>query len=455
MHVLILAAGQGKRMHSALPKVLHSVLHRPMLHYVVDLAKSLSAESISVVVGHGEEKVREACTQFTGMNFFSQKEQKGTAHAVRMAESHLKKLEGTLLILYGDVICLTKETLEEFYKNHEKSGVDVSVLSAKVEKPKGYGRILRNSSGDFVGIREEVDCSEKERAISEINSGIYAFNVRTLCRILDRISNRNHQGEFYLTDSIEILVEEKHKATAHLIGDPQEIQGVNDRNELSLVEKTLQSRTNLRYMLQGVSILNPESVSIDPVCEIGEDTLIEGGVTLVASKIGRNVVIESGTRILHSEVEPGTRLKQGCYIEHSHIGMNCQVGPYAHLRPETTLSQNVKIGNFVETKKSTMGEGSKAPHLTYLGDATVGKDVNIGCGFITCNYDGKKKFTTVIEDGVFIGSDSQAVAPVVLGKGSYIAAGTTITRNVPPDSLAISRGKQQNKEGFAARRKKN
>ncbi len=451
-HVLILAAGKGKRMHSELPKVLHPVLYRPMLHWVLDLALGIPHETVSVVVGHGEKEVREACAEFEGIQFLHQKNQLGTGDAVRTAEPSLAGKEGSLIVLSGDVILLTKATMEQLLEKHTRRKAGCTLVTAKVAQPKGYGRILRGDDGKMFGIREEGDCSEEERAINEVNAGIYCFDMKKLFAALEKVGTRNKQGEYYLTDVIEILNKEKAGLATVRLEDPRDMTGINDRAAVAEVEGILQSRVNHAFMMNGVRLQNPSSIFIDPKCRIEKDVVIEQGCYLVKSVIEAGVVIESHSRIVNSVIGAGTHIKQGSYVTDSQVGADCAVGPYAHFRPGTRLEKDVKIGNFVEVKKSLMREGSKASHLSYIGDADIGKNSNLGCGFITCNFDGgPTKHKTVIEENVFVGSDSQMVAPVTVGANSYVASGTTVTRNVPPDSLAIARTKMEVKEGAASR----
>lgn len=454
-HVLILAAGRGKRMHSDLPKVLHPVLYRPMLHYVLDLAHAIAHETISVVVGFGEKEVRERCKEFEGVQFLVQKTQAGTGDAVKTAQESLAGKEGSLIVLSGDVILLTGATLNQVMEKHARRKAGCTLVTAKVEAPKGYGRILRGDDGKMIGIREEGDCSEEEREINEVNAGIYCFDLKKLFSALDRINNKNKQGEYYLTDVIEILAKEKAGLATVRLDDPRDMTGINDRAALSDVEGILQARVNRAYMMNGVRLQNPASIYIDPRCRIEKEVVIEQGCYVVSSVLEKGVVVESHTRIVNSLIGEGTHVKQGSYITDAQVGADCAVGPYAHFRPGTRLENGVKVGNFVEVKKSLLREGAKASHLSYIGDADIGKNVNLGCGFITCNYDGGPvKHKTVIEENVFVGSDSQIVAPATLGAGSYIASGTTVTGNVPAESLAISRGKMVIKEGFAIKFRK-
>jgi bifunctional UDP-N-acetylglucosamine pyrophosphorylase/glucosamine-1-phosphate N-acetyltransferase len=319
-------------------------------------------------------------------------------------------------------------------QQHQSSGAKATVLTAKLANPKGYGRMIRNSEGKLIAIREQVDCTEAEAKVNEVNSGTYLFDTQSLFSALKNLNSNNKQGEFYLTDTLSAILSAGGSIESSLLADSNEMLGINDRLAASEVETLLQRRINESWMLRGVTMREPQSIWIDVRTQLAPDVTIERGCTLINTKVGE-----------------GTHLKPGCYIEDSVIGEQCVLGPYAHLRPGTVLKKKVKIGNFVELKKATMDEGSKASHLSYIGDAEVGKEVNIGCGFITCNYNGITKEKTIIEDNVFVGSDSQTVAPVTIGKGSYVASGTTVTKNVPPDSLVISRGRQTVRPGYAKR----
>jgi len=452
-HIVILAAGLGKRMHSRMPKVLHPVLFRPMLHYVLDLAKAIPNESVHVVVGHGSGEVKKACEAYPEVNFVHQDRQLGTAHAVSMLEAFLKTQNGQALILSGDVILLRPSTIKSMLSHHANEKAHCTLLTTFLDDPKGYGRVLRGSGQTITDIREEADCSDKEREIREINCGIYCFEIPSLVSALSKVTNTNAQKEYYLPDTVRFLLGKKIASFA--VADSNEIMGINDRYALWTAEKILQERINRILMHRGVTLKDPQTTFIDTTSKIDSDVTIEGGCNIINSTIHSGVIIESGCRISKSIVESESHVKQGSYIENSEIGNQCTVGPYAHLRPHSVLKKGVKIGNFVELKKSVMGEGSKASHLAYVGDAEVGNNVNLGCGFITCNYDGRpEKHKTIIEDDVFIGSDSQTVAPVRVGKGSYVASGTTLTEDVPPYSLALSRGRQVTKEGYAKKYKK-
>lgn len=449
LHILILAAGQGKRMHSRLPKVLHPILFQPMLHHVLDVARAIPHDSVSVIVGHGEEQVRAACEGYQGLQFFRQTEQRGTAHAVRVAEPFLAKQSGDVLILSGDVPLLQKSSLESLLRVHREMSAALSFFTASLDRPAGYGRVLR-SGGKVTGVREAADCTPPERALREVNAGIYCFRLKEMLAALARIGSGNKQGEFYLTDAIGMLVADGARVEGVGMEDPREMSGVNDRADQAEVETLLQSRINRAWMLKGVSLEDPGSVRIDARSQLAADVRIEAGVRIIRSRIGAGSVVEAGSRIVDCTLAACT-IKQGSYLEQSEVGEGSTVGPYAHLRPGSQLGRDVKIGNFVELKKAKMGDGSKASHLAYIGDAEIGRDSNLGCGFITCNFDGVHKHFTTIEEEVFVGSDSQMVAPVHVGRGSYIAAGSTITKAVPPDSLAFSRGRQVNKVGYAAK----
>ncbi len=432
-------------MHSSLPKVLHPVLFRPMLHPVLDLARSLSPQSVTVVVGHGEDQVRQACSAYNDVQFAVQKEQNGTGHAVLQTAALLEKKGGRVLVLCGDVVLLRPSSVEALLRAEGEA----AVLTAEVTVPKGYGRILRDTTGAVCGIREEADCSPGEREICEVNTGVYVFRSELLWPALHRLGKGNAQGEQYLTDVVESLVQQGKKVNSVCLEDSEEMTGINDRVALARVEAVLRRRVNEAWMLSGVTLQDPDSIWIDALCEIEPDVLIERGCLLIDSVVGGGSVIEAGCRVVGCELAAGVHVKQGSYLERSQVGPGSTVGPYAHLRPDTVLGPKVKIGNFVEVKASQLGEGSKASHLSYIGDAEIGAEVNLGCGLITCNYDGKKKHKTIIEDRVFVGSDTQLVAPVRLGAGCYIASGSTITQDVPADALAITRGKQTNKPGFA------
>lgn len=447
-HILVLAAGKGTRMRSSLPKVLQPALCRPMLHHVLELAFSLPHRSVSVVVGHGGEAVRASCTGFDA-RFFSQQPQLGTAHAVRAAESFLATQDGDVLILSGDVILLRQKTVWGLIQRHQEAKAACTVAVTRVTEPRGYGRVIRRD-GRLADIREEADCSPEERAITEVNGGVYCFKVRPLLEAVAQVGNRNGQGEYYLPDAVRLIAAGGAPVADWTVEDAEELLGVNDFAALAQAEAALRQRVNREVMLQGVRLLEPQTTIIDQSCRFGRDVVVEGGCVLLGAELGDGVVVERGSRIVRSRVEAGAVIRQGSYLHESQVGERSTVGPYAHLRPGARLAEDVRVGNFVEVKNATLAPGVKAGHLSYIGDAEVGRDVNVGCGFITCNYDGgPKKLRTVIEDGVFIGSDVQCVAPVHIGAGSFVAAGSTVTEDVPPDSLVLGRARQTTKAGYA------
>ena len=439
---LILAAGKGTRMKSSKPKVLFESAGKPMLDYVLDLAYSCGAEKIDIVIGNGADEVKEHVGSRGSFSY--QENQRGTADAVLAAEKTLKNHNGYVLILCGDMPLVKPETLKNFMKSAQKE--PISFISVDVANPFGYGRVVRTVDGRVERIVEEKDASLDEKTIKEINTGIYFCDTKVLLDRLSRVNNKNAQNEFYLTDIV------KEGAFAYKAEDESEFLGVNNRVQLAESSKVFWKRRALKFMEAGVSIHDPETFYADELVEIENDTEIYPNVYLHGKTIiKKGCVIMSGCRIIESAIDEGCNILDNCYITESRVGKNSSVGPMAQLRPGTVLVGNNKIGNFVEIKKSVIDEGSKASHLTYLGDAEIGKNVNIGCGTITCNYDGISKYKTVIEDDVFVGSDVQLVAPVKIGKGALIAAGSTITQNVPADALAITRAEMQTREGWVSR----
>jgi bifunctional UDP-N-acetylglucosamine pyrophosphorylase/glucosamine-1-phosphate N-acetyltransferase len=379
--------------------------------------------------------------------------QLGTAHALQQTEIPLAGKEGTLLLLSGDVPLLTAETLRQLTETHHAAGAAATVVTAAVERPSGYGRIVR-SNGRIARIVEERDASPAEREIREINSGIYAFALAPLFDALRGIAPQNAQGEFYLTDLVAIYNRRKLSVETFLIQDSQEIRGVNSRTELAEVSRLVRQQKNEELMAGGVTLVDPSSTYIGPDVEIGPDTVIHPGVIIEGrTRIGKSSEIQGHVRIRDSEIGDRVAINNFCLIVGSQVADGVSVGPFAHLRPETVVGEGAKIGNFVELKKTSMGAGSKAQHLSYLGDATIGANVNVGAGTITCNYDGTTKSQTIIEDGAFIGSDSQLVAPVRVGKGAYVAAGSSVTEDVPAGALGIARSRQTNIEGWVERKK--
>lgn len=454
VHVAILAAGQGTRMKSTLPKVLHPVAGRSLIQHVLDTAAALNPATVTVVVGHRAEMVREHLAGRPDVRFALQEPQLGTAHAVQQVESVLRGRSGTLVLLSGDVPLLSAATVRRLLETHTAAGAAATVVTAAVERPYGYGRIVRHE-GQIARIVEERDATPEERKIREINSGIYAFDLPVLFDALRGIASQNAQGEFYLTDLVDIYRRRGLPVETLVIDNPQETRGINSRTELAEVSKLVRQTKNEELMAAGVTIIDPATTYIDADVRVGADTVIHPGVVIEGqTSIGAACEIQGQVRIVDSEIADRVTINNFCLIVGARVADGVSIGPFAHLRPETTVGQGAKIGNFVELKKTTLGAGSKASHLSYLGDATIGANVNIGAGTITCNYDGAKKHATVIEDGVFIGSDSQLIAPVRVGRGAYVAAGSSITSDVPAGSLGIARGRQSNIEGWVGRKKK-
>ena len=445
---VILAAGQGTRMKSALPKVLHRAAGKALLAHVVETAVALNASPVIPVVGHGAEEVRVAMAG-QQLRFALQAEQLGTGHALLCAEESLNGFSGDLLLLCGDVPLLHENTLRALIDHHRQQAACVTILTAEMENPEGYGRIIRGA-GEVEGIVEEKDADESERQIREINTGIYLFRAPQVFDLLRDVDNRNVQGEYYLTDVVAAARSAGERVEALLIDDAEEAMGINDRVQLAEAGKIMRQRINDTHLRAGVTIIDPAATYIDPDVSIGPDTLIHPGVHLRGrTRIGKGCEIEPGVIVTECIIGDKVHIKPGSVLSESTVGNNCAIGPMAHLRPGTVLTGDNKIGNFVETKKAIIGEKSQASHLTYIGDASLGKNVNIGCGTITCNYDGVNKHRTTIADDVFVGSDVQFIAPVTIGRGSLIGAGSTITQDVPADALAISRSEQKNIAGWA------
>jgi bifunctional UDP-N-acetylglucosamine pyrophosphorylase/glucosamine-1-phosphate N-acetyltransferase len=453
-HVVILAAGKGTRMKSALPKVLHRVAGVPLIDHVLRAASALSPSSIVVVVGHHAAQLEAALRIRPGLSFALQEPQLGTGHALLQAEPLLKGAQGTLVLLSGDVPLLRAESLAALVRTHEERRAAATVLTAVVASHAGYGRIVRDG-GRIASIVEHKDASSAEREIAEINSGVYAFDIGPLFAALRQIGSSNAQGEYYLPDLVKIYRSRGLTVETVTLDDPREILGVNSRKELAEVGTILRAAKNEELMASGVTIVDPATTYIGGDVTVGADTVIHPGVHLEGrTQIGPRCEIHSGVRILNSTIDDGVVINNFCLIVDSHVSRGARIGPFAHIRPQSDVGEDAHVGNFVELKKTSMGKGAKANHLAYLGDATIGQNVNVGAGTITCNYDGTTKHPTVVEDGAFIGSDSQLVAPVRVGAGAYVAAGSTITEDVPAGALAIGRGKQINKDGWVARNKK-
>jgi bifunctional UDP-N-acetylglucosamine pyrophosphorylase/glucosamine-1-phosphate N-acetyltransferase len=440
--VVILAAGMGKRMKSDIPKVLHPVLGRPMLSYLLDAVNNLSPKRVVLVVGHGAQDVKKI-SDSKKITYVVQTKQLGTGHAANCAKSALKNFKGNILILNGDFPLITSSSLKKFMKDHEKKNADLSILTALIDDSYGYGRIKRDQNGDVIGIVEEKDASREERLIDEINSGTYCVKSSFLWNALKKINSRNKQSEYYLTDIVKSAHKDSLKVNGVIVSDSDEVMGVNDRSELSYVQSVLKWRINESLMRSGVTLIDPETTYISPEVRIGRDTTIYPNTHIYGkSQIGRDCVIGPSTWIEDSKFGNRVTIRSSCCITNASINNNVNIGPFAHLRPEAQIMDGAKIGNFVEIKKSKIGPGSKVSHLSYVGDAMLGKDVNIGAGTITCNYDGFEKHKTVVEDNVFIGSDTMLVAPIKVGKGAITGAGSTISKDVPEGSLAIGRARQ-------------
>ncbi len=455
LDVIILAAGLGTRMKSATIKVLHLAAGRPILDYVLDLASGVCDRPPILVVGHQRQSVMTAIGDRA--RYATQDQQLGTGHAVLQAASSLEgeNLKGRrILILSGDVPLTRAETLRALLDEHSSAGNALTLLTMKLDDPAMYGRIVRDASGSVERIVEAKDATAEQKAIREVNAGIYVFNADGLFDHLRNLSTNNAQGEYYLTDLLAVLRQSGQRVGAVVVEDPVEALGVNSRADLAAVENEIQRRVVERLMKEGVTFRNPQTVVIDSTVSIGNDTVVYPFVTLEgATTIGSRCIIEPGVHLINVTVGEDVHIKTGTVAEESVIEAHAAVGPYAHLRAGTRLGAHVKIGNFVETKNAVFAEGAKASHLSYIGDAEIGRDVNIGAGTITCNYDGVNKNKTILEDGVFIGSDTQLVAPVRVGKGAYVGAGSTITKDVPADALALSRVPQRVVEGWAARRR--
>ena len=447
---VILAAGKGTRMKSRLPKVLHSVCGKPMLLHVIQAARESGVHRNVIIVGHEAEMVRKAVD--TEVQWAYQLEQKGTGHAVMQAEPVLKDFDGSIVILCGDTPLITPGTMKELIESHTRTGDSATVLTAVLDDPTGYGRIIRDSSGQVMGIVEHKDATDDQLKIQEINTGIYCFKASRLFTALKTISPANAQGEYYLTDVLTVLKKDGEQVGAVTAANAQEIAGINNRVQLAEAEKELRLRILHRLMMDGVTIIDPLNTYIDRGVDIGADSVVFPG-TIIEGKcrFGDNCHIGPYTRL--KDVQAGEYVTiQNSIILESTVGNNVNIGPFAYIRPGTVLGDNVKVGDFVEIKKSVIGEGSKVPHLSYVGDAQIGSKVNIGAGTITCNYDGTKKSETIIGDNAFIGSNTNLVAPIQVGNDTVVGAGSTLTKDVPEGALCVERGKQAIYPGWVTRK---
>jgi bifunctional UDP-N-acetylglucosamine pyrophosphorylase/glucosamine-1-phosphate N-acetyltransferase len=454
LHIVILSAGKGTRMKSALPKVLHPLAGRSIIEHVLHTAESLRAASTTVVIGHGAEEVRAALATHPDLRFVVQSPQLGTGHALLQAEPVLGRATGQVLLLYGDVPLLQPSTLELLIEQHRTASAAATVLTAELADPYGYGRIVRDADGAITRIVEERDASAEERAIREINSGIYVFSLAGLFDALHALATDNAQGEYYLTDLVAAYRRAGRTVETLCLNDATEIRGVNSRVDLADLSRVLFDRTRRALMLGGVTLVDPSTTYVETDVVIGEDTTLGPNVVITgATTIGRGCYVHAGCRLTNATLADDVTVLDHSIIVESTIQSGASVGPMAHLRPASVVGPGAKVGNFVELKKTTLGPGSKANHLAYLGDATIGTHVNVGAGVITCNYDGVTKHQTIIEDDVFVGSDSQLVAPVTIGRGAYVAAGSSVTNDVPPGALAVARARQTNKPGWATTRR--
>ena len=458
--IAIMAAGKGTRLKSRRPKVLHEIGGQALLQHVIAAARTVvPAERISVIVGHEAERVTAAVAS-TGVHFVLQAEQRGTGHALQMLKAHFDRSGQApsehLLVLSGDVPLIRPETITAMAELHLREHAAMTILTAVPADPAGYGRVLRRTadSVDVTAIVEHKDLAPEQRNAAEINSGIYCFRTAALFSRLALLNTNNANGEFYLTDLAAMLVSDGERVVAIAAESVDEVLGANTIAEMMHLDQTMRAASARRLMAQGVTIFRPDTCVIDATVEVGPDTIIEPFVQLLgATRIGSDSRIRSYSVLQNSTLGDGVLVRNGCIMEGAEIADGAVLGPYAHLRPESRIGEGAHVGNFVETKKVSLGRGSKANHLNYLGDAEIGAGVNIGAGAITCNYDGLHKHLTRIGDGAFIGSDSTLVAPVTIGAGAYIAAGSCVTSEVPEDALAVARSRQENKPGWAARRR--
>ncbi len=449
---IVLAAGEGTRMKSRLPKVLHRVCGRPMIEYAIDRLEELGIDKKMVIIGYKGSLVKEVLGK--RVDYIWQRKQLGTGHALAQCRKALDRFRGDLLVLSGDTPLLTTQTLKKMIETHREKDALATILTAILKPPTGYGRVIRHGDETIRKIVEEEDATIIELANEEVNAGTYCFKKEAVFPALGKIKPENVQEEYYLTDAIEVLTKKGHKVSAYTTEESKEIIGINSRKDLALATKIMRECILSKLMLSGVTIVDPLTTTIDQEVEVGRDTIIYP-FTIIEGKtrIGRDCIIGPGVQILDSRIAHKVEIKNSS-IQNSIIESEARIGPYAHLRPKSRIGKKAKIGNFVEIKKSSIGKESKVSHMSYIGDATLGEDINIGAGTITCNYDGFKKYATFIEDQAFVGSNTNFVAPVRIGRGAVIGAGSTITEDVPPHALAIARGRQKNIKGWAKKKRK-
>jgi len=447
---VVLAAGEGKRMKSKNSKVVHKIYGKPLIGWVVDAAENCGITDNILVVGHRQDQVRECMGD--KVSYVVQQEQLGTGHAMMQAQQYLEGKEGFVVVLYGDTPLITGKTISDTIAYHKRNGCSATVITADFDDPSGYGRIVRNEAGDVLRIVEDKDTSVEEKKINEINSGIYCFTIKDIVAALKELKNDNKQGEYYLTDTLEIIAAKGLKVGAIKISETDEIMGINDRVQLSQAAQIIRKRIMEKHMRSGVTITDPGSTYIYDDVEIGMDTVVLPGTIIESgSRIGEDSIIGPNSRIVNSKIGNSTEINNSVILD-SKVGDDTHVGPFAYLRPGSDIGNNVKIGDFVEVKKSVIGDDTKVSHLTYIGDAEIGKNVNLGCGVVVVNYDGKKKYKTVVKDNAFVGCNTNLVSPVTVNENAYIAAGSTITDEVPENALAIARARQVNKEDWVTKK---
>jgi len=447
---IILSAGMGTRMKSRIPKVLHKVCGKELTKWVIEASENAGASKTVTVIGHMSEMVKETIGNIT--DYAVQSEQLGTGHAVMQAMKYINECSGCVVILNGDTPLIKADTIKKAVEYHSRSGNSATVITAVLEDSTGYGRIIRNDDGSVLGIVEQKDADSEQLLIKEINSGMYVFNAKELADALEKLTPNNAQGEYYLTDTLSIILSDGKKIGAYMLEDNDEIRGINDKYQLSEADKIMRKRINKKHMMAGVIMTEPDNTYIEDSVVIEADAVIEPNVTLKGNTvIHTSCVVGNGSKIVNSEVGEGVDIVCSVIID-SIVHNNAHIGPFAYIRPNSEVGEDVKVGDFVELKNAKIGDRTKISHLTYIGDSDVGKNVNFGCGCVTVNYDGKKKYRTIVEDNAFIGCNTNLVSPVTVRKNSYIAAGSTITDEVPENTLAIARSRQIIKKDWKDKR---